>query len=190
MPKPWDMHVVVDATGSDGCRARPRSAHRDGTGAHMVVQAGPLRVYALDALSMTDLTSAWAAAHIRGAHLLPIELPRPTRSAQPTLGIAYPIAEVVVEGRQRWNVRPPQRGRPFLEVGVGWLTVRVHDRIALDTQVRSWAEASAFAVRIFGRNRMPSFDALLEQQQIRAVREAAAHDDRRIERGRGRGRDR
>jgi hypothetical protein len=125
---------------------------------------------------------------VRGAHLLPVELPRREPSARPALGAAYPIAEVVVEGRQRWNVRPPDRGQQFLEVGVGWLTVRIHDRVALDTQVRAWAEASAFAIRIFGRNRVPSFDALLEQQQVRAVREAAARDDQRVERGRRRDR--
>lgn len=188
MPKPWDMHVTVDATGNDGCRARPRSVHRDGTGAHMDVQAGPLRVYALDPQSVTDLATAWAAAHVRGAHLLPVELPGRPAATRPGLGAAYPIAEVVVEGRQRWNVRPPDRGQHFLEVGVGWLTVRIHDRVALDTQVRAWAEASAFGIKIFGRNRVPSFDALLEQQQIRAVREAATQDDRRVERGRRRDR--
>ena len=183
MPKPWEMHVTVDAVGADQCRARPRSVHHDGSSPHMVVRAGPLMVYALDPASVTDLATAWAAAHVRGAHLLPVELPVRQRPARPPLGAAYPIAEIVVEGRQRWTVRPPDGERPFVEVRAGRAVVRVHDRVALDTQVRGWAEASAFAIRVFGRNRVPDFDSLLEQQQIRAVREAAAKDDRRMERG-------
>lgn len=186
MPRPWDMQVTVDARGSDNCRARPRSIYRDGRSPHLVVRAGPVSVYAVDARAVTDLATAWAAAQIRGGHLLPVELPRRPPAAQPAAGAAYPIAEVVVEGRQRWNVRPPDRQQPFLQVTAGWLTVRVHDRVALDTQVRAWAEASAYGMRIFGRHRLPSFDALLEQQHVRAVREAAARDDRRTDRGRER----
>jgi hypothetical protein len=137
-------------------------------------------VFVLDPAALTDLTSAWAAAQVRGAHQLPVELPvRPLRHGP---GAAYPLAQVVVEGRQKWNVRPPQAGQPFLLVSAGWVNVRVHDRVALDTQVRAWAEASAFGGKNFGRNRTPSFDHLLEQAQIAAVREAAARDDDRLDR--------
>jgi hypothetical protein len=176
MAEQWNVQVTVDAIGGDRCRVRPRSVHRDGSSPHLLVRAGPLMIYALDARAVTDLASAWAAAHVRGAHLLPVhlEVPRSTRSAR---GAAYPIAEVVVEGRQPWNVRPPQGNQPVLQVTAGWLTVRIHDRVALDTQVRAWTEASAFGGRVFG-NRTTPFDALLEQQQIRATREAARDDSR------------
>ncbi len=184
MPQPWDLTMVVDAVGSDSCRARPRVVHHDRT-PHLVVRAGPLTVFALDAGAVTDLASAWAAAHVRGAHLLPAELPQRTRPAREAAGAVFPVADVVVEGRQRWNVRPPDRLQRFLEVGTGSVTVRVHDRVALDTQVRAWAEASAFGIRIFGRSRVPAFGALLEQQRIRAVREAAAQHDRGLDSGAG-----
>jgi hypothetical protein len=180
MAKPWDLRMIVDAVGSDSCRVRPRRLTPDGSHAHLLVRAGPLEVFVLDPTALTGLASAWAAAHVRGAHQLPVELPvRPVRHGA---GAAYPLAQVVVEGRQRWNVRPPQAGQPFLLVSAGWVNVRVHDRVALDTQVRAWAEASAFGGRIFGRNRTPSFDHLLEQAQITAVREAAARDDHRTDR--------
>jgi hypothetical protein len=173
------MQLTVDATGIDDFKVRTRAMNRDGSLAHLLVRAGPLMVYALDPVAVTDLASAWAAAQIRGGHLLPLQLPTP-RPARAGVGAAYPIAEVVVEGRQRWNVKPPELGRAHLEVGAGWFTVRVHDRVALDTQVRAWSEASAHAIRIFGRSRAMPFDELLERQQIRAIREAAARDDDRL----------
>jgi len=182
MPKPWDLGLTVDTVGHDSCRVRPRRLTPDGSHAHLLVRAGPLTVYVLDPAALTDLASAWAAARVRAGHLLPIELPVPRQPDKP--GAAYPLAEVVVEGRQWWNVRAPRRGQPHLLVTAGCMHVRVHDRVALDTQVRAWAEASAFGGRIFGRRRAPSFDHLLEQAQIAAVREAAARDDRQIDRGR------
>lgn len=182
MAKPWDLRFTVDTVGSDSCRVRPRRLTPDGSHAHLLVRAGPVTVFVLDPAALTDLASAWAAAHVRGAHLLPIQLPLRPPATRARPGAAYPLAEVVVEGRQRWNVRTPQPGQPHLLVTAGWLNVRVHDRVALDTQVRAWAEASAFGGRIFGRNRTPSFDHLLEQAQIAAVREAAARDDLRLDR--------
>lgn len=180
MARPWDLRLTVDTVGHDSCRVRPRRLTPDGSHAHLLVRAGPLTVFVLDPTALTDLASAWAAAQVRGAHLLPIQLPVPPIKQRP--GAAYPLAEVVVEGRQRWNVRPPENGQPHLLVTAGWMNVRVHDRLALDTQVRAWAEASAFGGRIFGRNRTPSFDHLVEQAQIAAVREAAARDDHRVDR--------
>lgn len=180
MSAPWELQITVDAVGSERCRIRPRHLIPDGSSPHLAVRAGPVLVYVLDAQAVTDLASAWAAAHVRGAHLLPVMHAKPARSRRP--GAAYPVAEVVVEGRQRWNLRLPEPGRDHLLVTTGWLQVRVHDRVALDTQVRAWAEASAWGSRVF-RRRPASFDALLEQAQIRAVREAAAKDDRKIGRG-------
>jgi hypothetical protein len=180
MAKSWDLRLAVDAVGSDSCRVRMRRLSPDGSHAHLVVGAGPVMVYVLDPKALTDLASAWAAAHVRGAHLLPIELPVARRAR--STGAAYPLAQVVVEGRQHWNARPPQPGQAHLLVTAGWLNVRVHDRVALDTQVRAWAEASAFGAKLFGRNRTPSFDHLLEQAQIAAVKEAARRDDHRLDR--------
>jgi len=186
MAKPWDLRVTVDTVGHDSCRVRLRRLTPDGSHAHLQVRAGPLTVYVLDPAALTDLASAWAAAQVRAAPLLPIQLPVAAIRHGP--GAAYPIAEVVVEGRQRWNIRPPQNGQPHLLVTAGWMSVRVHDRVALDSQVRAWAEAAAFGGRVFGRRRTPSFDHLLEQAQIAAVREAAARDDRRADRNVGRDR--
>src|SRR5437660_941849 len=94
------------AAGHDSCRVRPRGLAPDGSHAHLLVRAGPMTVYVLDPLALTDMATTWAAAHVRGAHLLPVELPVP----QPGhgQGAAYPLAQVVVEGRQWWNIRPPQ----------------------------------------------------------------------------------
>jgi hypothetical protein len=63
------------------------------------------------------------------------------------------------------------------------LTVRVHDKVALDTHVRAWAQASAYTGRVYSR-RTPPFDQLLEQAQIAAVRMATREHDRRIDHGR------
>lgn len=180
MGKPWDLMLTVDAAGYDDAHVRARRLAPDGSAPHLSVRAGPVLVYCLDARSVTDMASAWAAAHVRAGHLLPVQTqPRPPR---PTAGHAYPVAEVVLEGRQRWNVAEPRIGQRELLVSVGWVTLRVHDRMALDTQVRTWAQASAFAGRVFSR-RTPPFDHLLEQAQIAAVREAARQHDRRTERG-------
>ena len=87
-----------------------------------------------------------------------------------------------MEGRQHWNVAEPKTGRHELLLSVGQVTFRVHDRVALDTHVRAWAQASAFTGRVYSR-RTPPFDQLLEQAQIAAVRMAARDHDRRVERG-------
>ena len=182
MAKPWDLRLTVDAIGCDSYRVRPRRHAPEPNRAHLLVRAGPMSVYVLDPVALTDLASAWAAAQVRGGHLLPMQLSAP--STRPGHGAAYPVADVVVEGHQRWNVRPPQPGQAHLLVTAGWVNVRVHDRVALDTQVRAWAEASAVGGQLFGRKRAPSFDQLLEDAQITATREAAAKSDARADRRR------
>jgi hypothetical protein len=179
--KPWDLALTVDAVGHDAAHVRARRFTEQGAHPHLSVRTGPVIVYCLDARSVTDMASAWAAAQVRGAHLLPVESP-----AKPTpkeLGSAFPIAEVVMEGRQQWNIGEPTTGRHELLVSVGRLTFRVHDKVALDTQVRAWAQASAYTGRVYSR-RTPPFDQLLEQAQIAAVRMAARDHDRQIDRGR------
>jgi len=184
MGKPWDLALSVDAVGHDDAHVRARRFTRQGAHPHLSVRTGPVIVYCLDARSVTDMASAWAAAHVRGAHLLPVETP--TQRSRTVLGSAFPIAEVVMEGRQRWNIAEPQTGRRELLLSVGQVTFRVHDRVALDTHVRAWAQASAFTARVYSRH-APPFGELLEQAQIAAVRMAAREHDRRVER-RGRSR--
>jgi hypothetical protein len=181
MAKPWDLTLTVDAAGHDTAHVRFRRLSPDGAHPHLSVRTGPLLIYCLDPRSVTDMASAWATAQVRAAHLLPVD-PQP-RPPSRTLGTAYPISEVVLEGRQRWTIAEPKIGQRELRVSVGWLSLRVHDRVALDTQVRAWAQASAFGGKVFGR-RTPPFDHLLEQAQIAAVRDAARDHDRRVERNR------
>ena len=182
MATPWDLKLTVDAIGHDAAHVRFRRLSPDGAHPHISVRTGPLMIYCLDPRSVTDMASAWAAAQVRAAHLLPVDpLPRP---ASRTQGTAYPVGEVVLEGRQRWNVVEPKIGQRELLISVGWLNLRVHDRVALDTNVRAWAQASAFAGKVFGRPRTTSFDQLVEQAQIAAVRMSARDHDRRVERNR------
>jgi hypothetical protein len=174
------MALTVDAIGHDAAHVRARRFTAQGAHPHLSVRTGPVIVYCLDARSVTDMASAWAAAHVRGAHRLPVESPATPASKE--LGSAFPIAEIVMEGRQHWNIAGPEAGQHPLLVSVGKLTFRVHDRVALDTHVRAWAQASAFTGRVYSR-RTPPFDQLLEQAQIAAVRTAARDHDRRVERG-------
>ena len=43
---------------------------------------------------------------------------------------------VLAEGPQRWEVSAPHPDHPFTAVTSPWLTVRVHDQLALDDHVR------------------------------------------------------
>jgi hypothetical protein len=177
MAKPWDLALMVDAAGYDDTNVQLRRISPDGAHPHLTVRTGPVKIYCLDIAAVTDTAAAWAVARVQVAHKLPFEAPRPRLHPAQT-GAVYPIAEIVLEGRQPWNVAPPKGGRRELVVSVGSIGFRIHDQVALDTYVRAWAQASAFAPRVFDRP-SPPFSLLLEQAHIAAVRSAARRHDRR-----------
>jgi hypothetical protein len=138
------MKLEIDAHNRDTVRVRP---HRFGSGAEAVaaVRTGPLLVYCLDDASVRSIAAAWTQAQSSSSDLPPIksvEVVGGARRPVPT-GSAFPVAEVVADGPQRWEVSPPRAGQPFAVVTTDWLTVRVHDRAALQVYVNAWTAACA-----------------------------------------------
>lgn len=163
MTDPWAMQLVVDAHDMGTVRVRPR---RFGTGpqVYLSVHTGPLLVYCLDAKAVTSIAAGWAQAQAASAHLLPATStraqPAATRRDRVRRGDAYPASDVVTEGYQRWTVAAPTPSQPFAVVATDWLTVRVHDRAALETHTHAWAGACALAAQ-WMPGPMASFDRLL-----------------------------
>jgi hypothetical protein len=137
------MKLEIDAHNRDTVRVRP---HRFGSGAEAVaaVRIGPLLVYCLDAASVRSIAAAWAEAQ-RSIDLLPTKSAEVTGGARRPLpsGSAFPVAEVVADGSQRWEVSPPGPGQRFVVVTTDWLIARVHDQAALQAYTNAWTEACA-----------------------------------------------
>jgi hypothetical protein len=183
MADQWNLELMVNAVGPDDTHVRVRRLSPGVWNPHLVVRTGPVQIYCLDASSVTDTAAAWASAKVRASHLLPVEAPPPPHDPKRTsLGVTSPVAEIVMDGRQAWNVAPPFGGRRQLVVSVGSIGFRVHDLVALDAQIHIWAQASAFAPRVYGKA-SPPFNRLVEQAQIQATRTAARNAERRAERG-------
>lgn len=182
MSRPWELTLTVDARGHDDTQVR---VVRTGPQhlPHLRVRTGSLLVHCLDAGAVNSVAEAWATARVRMGDLLVREAAPPRHPAQQ--GAAYPVGEVILEGRQSWSITEPHATQFDGLVTVGCLRVRVHDRVALDTQVRAWSEAAAHARHIFG-GRTPPFGRLLEQARITAVQQAAREHDRSVGRGRPR----
>jgi len=160
MERGWKVQAAVDAVGEASWRVRARATGTEpGRAPHLVVRAGPVRVYCLDGRAVADLAAAWAQAYATTCHLLPVRLPR-YRTAEITAGHASTVVETVVEGRQPWDVTPPDPAHPYAAVSTGWLVVRVHDVAALTVQVRAWSEATALGRQVL-RSRPASFNRLL-----------------------------
>lgn len=159
MEQPWAMQLVIDARHMDTVRVRPRR-FGGGPQIHLAVRTGPMVVYCLDGAAISSIAAAWAQAQASSAHLLPATIGDPRPPANAPRGAAWPAADVVAEGPQRWDVSAPHPGQAFATVTTDWLTVRVHDREALQTYTHAWAGACAVAIRM-----MPSppdaFDLLL-----------------------------
>jgi hypothetical protein len=123
-----------------------------------------LLVYCLDSKAVTSIAAAWAQAQASSAHLLPVTSARqqPTGSARrdhpSRRGHAFAASDVVAEGNQRWDVTAPTPNQNFAVVVTDWLTVRVHDRAALETHTHAWAGAVALAARC-----MPGVTANFDQ---------------------------
>ena len=118
------------------------------------------------------MAAAWARAYACSADLLPVtsRAPRPLASHG---GYAAPTAQVVAEGRTRWDVTPPRPTHPYTEVASSWLTVRVHDASALRTHTRAWAQATDLGPRILARPPVPFrrlLDAATAQEAVNRYR--------------------
>jgi hypothetical protein len=184
MEQPWDMRLVVDARDLDTVRVRPRR-FGGGPQVHLTVRTGPLTVFCLDGAAVRTIASAWAQAQASSAHLLPAQTPEARPLAQPPKGAAWAVGDVVAEGPQRWDVTAPHPGQPFTTVTTDWLTVRVHDRAALQTYTHAWAGACALGIRIMP-NPPAAFDLLLRQAYDRdfMIRHRREHPTEGLQRGR------
>lgn len=171
----WKVQAAVDAAGEESWRVRARpTGGEPGRAPHLVVRAGPVRVYCLDGRSVADLAAAWAQAYATSCHLLPLRLPR-YRTAEITGGHASTVVETVVEGRQPWDVTPPYPAHPYAAVATGWLVVRVHDVAAMTVQVRAWSEATALGRQVL-RTRPAPFNRLLAHARDLGFVERERHD--------------
>jgi hypothetical protein len=152
MTDPWAMQLVIDAHEMDTVRVRP-SRFATGPQVHLTVRTGPLLVYCLDSKAVMSIAAAWAQAQASSAHLLPTTSTRPEPAARSTRGLAsrrghaFAASDVVAEGYQRWDVTAPTPSQNFTVVATDWLTVRVHDRAALETHTHAWTGAVALAAR-------------------------------------------
>jgi hypothetical protein len=148
----WPMQLAIDAHEMDIVRVRPKQ-FASGPQVHLKVRTGPLLVYCLDSKAVTSIAAAWAQAQASSAHLLPATSTRPEstgggrRSKTSIQGHAFAASDVVAEGYQRWDVTAPTPTQKFAIVTTDWLTVRVHDRSALETHTHAWAGAVALAAR-------------------------------------------
>jgi hypothetical protein len=165
MTDPWPMQLVIDARNMDTIRVRPRRFDT-GPQVHLTIRTGPLLVYCLDGKAVQSIAAAWAQAQACSAHLLPPQsspVPPATRSHRdrsPRRGHAFAASDVVAEGYQRWDVTAPTPSQQFTVVTTEWLTVRVHDRPALETYTQAWAGACALAQTVMSPP-VPTFDRLL-----------------------------
>jgi hypothetical protein len=190
MNKPWGLHLTVDAAGSDDYNVRTRSisARRDA----LEVRIGPMLVYCVDGQAVNDLSAAWATALVRVSRRLRLTpgaptTPKPPREnaaakAKAAGGLASPASEIVVAGKQPFRVIPPHDNRLYATVATSWLTVRVHDRIALETYTQAWSLASAVGGRLLDPA-PPPFAQLVRDARYAEGRE---HFPEPTDRGHGR----
>lgn len=148
------------------------------------VRVGSLISHCLDPSAVMSIASAWAAGQVRVGTWLPATAPPPPAAAK-GFGVAYPASSVIFEGRQPWTVSTVN---PGLTVTFGCVSITVHDRAALETQTRAWAEASAISAKLFPGRAVP-FGRLLERAQVSSIQRAAGEHQRSQRRDTGRNRD-
>lgn len=140
----------------------------------MHVVTGPLLTVCLDGTAVQSLAEAWARARVEGASDLPLHGIQPDPPKYLPLpdgrGYAAPLANAVTEGRSRWEVTPPEQYRPYLTVSSHWLTIRVHDRTALDIHIRAWAQAQDLALRLMRGSSITFKDMTTEARAQRMSR--------------------
>ena len=167
MTRPWDVQVSIDAVGHDDAQVRvvtsPGSSRP-----HILVRTGSVLVHCLDGAAVTSAASAWAAGQVRVGDWLPRQ-PAPRERPPGGFGDAYPAGSVILDGRQRWAISTAGEG---LTVAIGCLHVQVRDRVALDTHVCAWAQASALATRVYPGRAVP-YAQLVRRAQISSIRRAA-----------------
>lgn len=175
----WPLSLTIDARGDDSCWARIRG---EKVVPHLAVRTGPVIVYCLDATSVTGMAGAWARAEQEYLAALPVT---PSSPPNPLAAPGYAIAtaQAVAEGLQRWDVVGPRPEQPFVVVSSDWLTVRVHDTVALRQYSRAWSEACALGFRVFPRAPL-AFNRLREQERNRlmAIRYPEHQRNRGVER--------
>jgi hypothetical protein len=165
MTDAWKLSLSIDAHGHDdthvsvvrGVGERPP---------HLNVRTGGVIVHCLGPASAMSASEAWACARLAGETWLPpLDNRRPAAPAR-ALGVAYPSASVIFDGRQPWHV--DQVG-PAMHITVGPLKVLAYDVKALDTHIRACTEASAVATRLFPGRAVP-FTRLVEHQRTAQLR--------------------
>jgi hypothetical protein len=161
MPNPWELRLEIDARREDRIRVWP-SKFDVGPQVFVAVRTGPVLTYVLDAHAVRSLATAWAQAQASTAHMLPEIAPNaaPARNRGERPSFAFPAADVVAEGPQRWDITPPRHQHEFTTVTTNWLTVRVHDRRALEVYTQAWSAACALAIKVMP-GAVPSFHQLL-----------------------------
>ena len=160
MTNAWQLSFSIDARGHDDTQVSVVRAVSDGP-PHLNVRTGGVIVHCLGPAAAMSASEAWAYARLAGETWLPpLDNRRRAAPARP-LGVAYPSASVIFDGRQPWHV---DQGGPAMTVTVGPLKVVAYDVTALDTHVRAWTEASAVATRLFPGRAVP-FARLVEHQR-------------------------
>jgi hypothetical protein len=173
MSEPQGLQLSFDAHGLDTIRVQPRR-YGNGPQVHLAVRTGSVLIYCLDSAAIASIAGAWAQAQASTALLLPTRASTPQPVSPARRAGAWPTADVVAEGHQRWDVITPRPGRPFAVVTSDWLTVRIPDQPALQTYTQTWARACAWAAQNMP-NPPPVFDRLLrsafEKEFTRQYRE-------------------
>lgn len=184
MTNTWPLRITIDASGSGDIRVRPRDVGL--ARPHVVVRTGPLAIYCLDGPAVTSAAAAWALAHASSARLLPHTAAADRPERRPAIAAA--ASDIVLEGRQRWDVVPPRPGQPYTLVSCDTLSVRVHDVAGLEAHTRGWAMACALGARCF-KTPPPPFGRLLDNaRDIQVAREHHMPPPGMAPPGRGRGR--
>lgn len=177
MTSPWDLSFSIDAHGHDDTHVGVVPGYGS-SAPHLKVRTGLVVVHCLDGAAAMSAARAWAVARLATTHWLPslYEAERATTPPEAGTGIgaAYPAGSIYFEGRQPWHV---EHAGLALSITVGPLQVRVHDATAVDTHIRAWTEASAFATRLFPGKAVP-FARLVEHERISALRALDAERER------------
>ncbi len=182
MTDSWDLSLSIDAHGHDDTNVSVARGVGERS-AHVRVRTGLVLVHCLGPAAAMSAAQAWACARVAGMTWLPPlhDRRRPAPAPQ-SLGVAYPSATVIFDGRQQWHV---QQLGAAMSITVGPLQVLAHDATALDTHIRAWTEASAVAARLFPGRAVP-FSRLVEHERIAQLKAVDRETEQRRQRRRPR----
>jgi hypothetical protein len=165
MTDEWKLSLSIDAHGHDDTHVGVVRAVGEGP-PHLKVRTGGVIVHCLGPAAAMSAAEAWACARLAGETWLPAQDNRRPSAPAPHLGVAYPSASIIFDGRQPWHL---DHVGPAMSITVGPLKVVAYDVTALDTHIRAWTEASAVATRLFPGKAVP-FARLVEHQRIGQLR--------------------